>query len=117
MEFAHGVSSRRLKDVNASDAVVIRLQFLAALLIVLGFLNWWSTTHINGRINLSRSFELGDNVLTVTVGVKNLTDEYQEDLDRGPDRDSHLPSGLIELLPWSSLDSPLHEPPLPRRNP
>ncbi|MEM8995608.1 MAG: hypothetical protein AAGF23_12555 [Acidobacteriota bacterium] len=37
--------------VNASDVVVIRLQFLAALMIVLGILSYWSTTHIERRIN------------------------------------------------------------------
>ncbi|MEM9556285.1 MAG: TonB-dependent receptor [Acidobacteriota bacterium] len=39
-------------------------------------------------LNVSRGFELANGVLTVTVGAKNLTDEYQEDLDQGPDRDS-----------------------------
>lgn len=39
-------------------------------------------------LNVARSFELGSHrQLTVTVGTKNLTDEYQEDLDQGPGRD------------------------------
>ena len=39
-------------------------------------------------LNLSRDFELAGRTLTVTAGAKNLTDEYQADLDQGPDRDS-----------------------------
>ncbi|MEM8995182.1 MAG: TonB-dependent receptor [Acidobacteriota bacterium] len=39
-------------------------------------------------VNLSRRFELAGNAFTITAGAKNLTDEYQEDLDQGPDRDS-----------------------------
>jgi outer membrane receptor for ferrienterochelin and colicins len=41
--------------------------------------------------NLSRRFTLGPDghgALVITLGAKNLTDEFQEDLDRGPDRDS-----------------------------
>jgi len=40
-------------------------------------------------LNLARAFQLGGHrEVTVKVGAKNLTDEYQEDLDRGPDRDA-----------------------------
>lgn len=42
-------------------------------------------------LNLSRSWTLPGlehGEVTVTAGGRNLTDEYQEDLDRGPDRDS-----------------------------
>ena len=40
-------------------------------------------------LNVSRTFATpGDHKLIVTVGVRNLTDEYQRDLDQGPARDS-----------------------------
>jgi outer membrane receptor for ferrienterochelin and colicins len=39
-------------------------------------------------VSVSREFDVGKNKLTVLAGVKNLTDEYQGDLDRGPDRDA-----------------------------
>ncbi|MDX1502588.1 MAG: TonB-dependent receptor [Thermoanaerobaculia bacterium] len=40
-------------------------------------------------LNLSRRLPLGGHrEVKLTAGVKNLTDEYQGDLDRGPDRDS-----------------------------
>lgn len=45
-----------------------------------GFLTW--------DLGLSRRFALGgDRRITATVAVRNLTDEYQQDLDRGPFRD------------------------------
>ncbi len=44
-------------------------------------------------LNLSREFELAGRAFTLTVGAKNLTDEYQEDLDQGPDRDSNYVYG------------------------
>lgn len=44
-------------------------------------------------LNLSRSFLVRGRDLEVTVGAKNLTDEFQEDLDRGPDRDSNYVYG------------------------
>ena len=39
-------------------------------------------------LGLSRSFAVGDRTLEVSLAAKNLTNEYQEDLDRGPLRDS-----------------------------
>lgn len=39
-------------------------------------------------VSLSKKLSVGKNELTVLVGVKNLTDEYQDDLDQGPDRDA-----------------------------
>jgi len=44
-------------------------------------------------LNLSRDFELAGRTLTFTLGAKNLTDAYQEDLDRGPERDSNYVYG------------------------
>ncbi len=45
-----------------------------------GFLTW--------DVGLSRRFALGgDRQITATVALRNLTDEYQRDLDRGPFRD------------------------------
>ncbi|MEM9597799.1 MAG: TonB-dependent receptor [Acidobacteriota bacterium] len=44
-------------------------------------------------LNLSRAFEVAGQTLTVTAGAKNLTDEYQDDLDQGPDRDSNYVYG------------------------
>ena len=44
-------------------------------------------------LNLSRDFEIAGQTLTLTVGAKNLTDEYQQDLDQGPDRDSNYVYG------------------------
>ncbi|MEM1203862.1 MAG: TonB-dependent receptor [Acidobacteriota bacterium] len=44
-------------------------------------------------LNLSRAFEVAGHTLTVTAGAKNLTDEYQDDLDQGPDRDSNYVYG------------------------
>lgn len=43
--------------------------------------------------NVSRDFTLRGRTLTLTVGGKNLTDAYQDDLDRGPDRDSNYVYG------------------------
>ena len=57
-------------------------------------------------LNLSRAFDVGSQELTVTAGVKNLTDEYQPDLDRGPLRDSNyvygprLPRSVHVGLRW-----------------
>ncbi|MDA8016531.1 MAG: TonB-dependent receptor [Thermoanaerobaculia bacterium] len=50
-------------------------------------------TFLELDLNLSRTFEVAGHQLTVTAGVKNLTDEYQPDLDRGPDRDSNYVYG------------------------
>ncbi|MEM6455898.1 MAG: TonB-dependent receptor, partial [Acidobacteriota bacterium] len=44
-------------------------------------------------LNLSRDVTIAGRAVTFTVGAKNLTDEYQEDLDRGPDRDSNYVYG------------------------
>jgi len=38
--------------------------------------------------SISKAFPVFGNELTATVGCKNLTDEYQDDLDQGPDRDA-----------------------------
>ncbi len=44
---------------------------------------------LTGDLGLSRQFQLGgDRRITATLAVKNLTDEYQGDLDRGPQRDA-----------------------------
>ncbi len=57
-------------------------------------------------LNLSREFNLAGRQLEITLGVKNLTDEYQEDLDQGPDRDSsyvygpRLPRSYLFGLRW-----------------
>ncbi|MBN2369565.1 MAG: TonB-dependent receptor [Vicinamibacteria bacterium] len=39
-------------------------------------------------VNLRRTFFVGAGRLTVGIGVRNLTDSYQSDLDQGPDRDA-----------------------------
>ncbi len=39
-------------------------------------------------VSLSRRLPLANDSVTVTAGVRNVTDAYQKDLDRGPDRDS-----------------------------
>ncbi len=52
-------------------------------------------------LNLSRTFELAGRDLTVTLGAKNLTDAYQEDLDQGAARDSNYVYG--PRLPRSYL--------------
>lgn len=63
-------------------------------------------TFLELDLSLSRRFQVGGQDLTVTVGAKNLTDEYQEDLDRGPDRDSsyvygpRLPRAFHVGLKW-----------------
>ena len=38
-------------------------------------------------LGLSKIFQIGDTNLTVTAGVKNLFDDYQDDLDEGANRD------------------------------
>jgi len=38
--------------------------------------------------SISRNIPFGDDHLSLTVGARNLTDEYQDDLDSGPDRDT-----------------------------
>ena len=49
--------------------------------ITASFLTW--------DLGLSRRFALGgERRLTATVALRNLTDEYQRDLDRGPFRDA-----------------------------
>lgn len=48
-------------------------------------------TFLTWDLNLARTVTLGTGdawPMTIRLGVKNLTDEFQEDLDRGPDRDS-----------------------------
>jgi outer membrane receptor for ferrienterochelin and colicins len=47
-----------------------------------------SPSMVTWDLGLSRSFDLGDYELDVTAGVKNIFNTYQDDLDRGPDRDS-----------------------------
>lgn len=44
-------------------------------------------------LSLARTFRVSGQDLTVTVGAKNLTDAYQEDLDQGLDRDSNYVYG------------------------
>ncbi len=44
-------------------------------------------------LSIGRTFELGGRSLTLTLGSKNLTDAYQEDLDQGPLRDSNYVYG------------------------
>ncbi|MEO1084411.1 MAG: TonB-dependent receptor, partial [Acidobacteriota bacterium] len=44
-------------------------------------------------LNLARDFKVGQHELNLSVGARNLTDAYQEDLDRGPDRDSNYVYG------------------------
>ena len=40
-------------------------------------------------IGVARAFRVSsDQQLVATLGIKNLTNAYQDDLDRGPDRDS-----------------------------
>ena len=51
--------------------------------------------------NASHTFELGgERQIVLTVGLRNLTDEYQQDLDRGPLRD---PSYVVGPRPPRSL--------------
>ena len=46
-------------------------------------------TFLTFSLGLSRTFQLGDSrELKLGIAAKNLTDEYQEDLDQGPARDS-----------------------------
>lgn len=48
-------------------------------------------TFLTWDVNVARTVSLGTGdawPLTLRLGVKNLTDEFQEDLDRGPDRDA-----------------------------
>lgn len=47
-----------------------------------------SPSMVTWDIGISRSFELGDTELLIAAGVKNIFDAYQDDLDRGPNRDS-----------------------------
>jgi len=39
-------------------------------------------------LSLSRRLAFGDDSVAITVGVRNLTDVYQDDLDQGPERDA-----------------------------
>lgn len=58
-------------------------------------------------VNLSRTWTLTQGDVTLTLGGKNLTDAYQDDLDRGADRDSNyvygprLPRSLHVGFKWS----------------
>ena len=47
-----------------------------------------SPSMVTWDIGVSRSFELGDTEMLISAGVKNIFDAYQDDLDRGPNRDS-----------------------------
>lgn len=57
-------------------------------------------------VSLARTFSLAGRDLAITLGARNLTDEYQEDLDQGPDRDSNyvygprLPRSFHAGLRW-----------------
>ena len=39
-------------------------------------------------VSLTRRIGIGDDYLSLIIGGKNITDEYQADLDQGPDRDT-----------------------------
>ncbi len=39
-------------------------------------------------VSLSRAIRVGDDALTLGLGCKNITDDYQDDFDQGPDRDA-----------------------------
>ncbi|WOO42229.1 TonB-dependent receptor plug domain-containing protein [Rubellicoccus peritrichatus] len=45
------------------------------------------------NIGLSKSFEVGQSVITPKVGIQNLFDSFQDDLQSGPDRDSDFVYG------------------------
>lgn len=47
-----------------------------------------SPSMVTWDIGVSRSFDLGTTDLLLSAGVKNIFNAYQDDLDRGPDRDS-----------------------------
>jgi outer membrane receptor for ferrienterochelin and colicins len=47
-----------------------------------------SETFLTWDASIAKAFAVGGNDLTLTVGCKNITDEYQEDVDQGPDRDA-----------------------------
>ncbi len=47
-----------------------------------------SESFLTWDVSVSKKFDVGKNELTVLVGIKNLTDEYQDDLDEGPNRDA-----------------------------
>jgi outer membrane receptor for ferrienterochelin and colicins len=47
-----------------------------------------SETFLTWDASVARALAIGGNELTLTVGCKNITDEYQKDVDQGPDRDA-----------------------------
>jgi outer membrane receptor for ferrienterochelin and colicins len=47
-----------------------------------------SESFLTWDASVAKTFEVAGNDLTLTVGCKNITDEYQDDLDQGPDRDA-----------------------------
>lgn len=47
---------------------------------------------------VSRTFSVRDRAkLRLFINVQNLTDQYQQDLDRGPNRDSGYVYGPVEM--------------------
>lgn len=45
-------------------------------------------TFLTWDASISKDLAVGNNTLSITLGCKNITDDYQDDLDQGPDRDA-----------------------------
>jgi outer membrane receptor for ferrienterochelin and colicins len=39
-------------------------------------------------LSVTKSIDIGDDAVSLTLGGKNITDEFQDDVDQGPDRDT-----------------------------
>ena len=89
----YGVLKITYKDPNLVD-VFIGAKYTGEMLVphYEGFIPAdrleTSDTFLTWDVSVSKKFDVGDNELTVLLGVKNLTDEYQDDLDRGELRDA-----------------------------
>ena len=52
-----------------------------------------SPTFLTIDANISKTFPVSNTAIKLTFGRKNLTDEFQEDLDQGPERYSGYVNG------------------------
>lgn len=89
----YGVLKVTWKDPNLVD-VFVGAKYTGSMLVphYAGFIPVdrleTSESFLTWDVSVSRKFNVGKNKLTVLAGIKNLTDEYQDDLDIGPDRDA-----------------------------
>jgi outer membrane receptor for ferrienterochelin and colicins len=89
----YGVFKLTWKDPNSVD-VFLGAKYTGNMLVphYAGFIPAdrleSSESFLTWDVGITKKFAVGKNDLALTFGVKNLTDEYQDDLDRTKDRDA-----------------------------